>query len=81
MKVKMNNQVVTFLNIVCVKHGFTLTDLERKAIASQGSYDASELARVILIQEGLDPDNEIRLFREVRNAYLTFLELNSTRQP
>jgi hypothetical protein len=63
-----------FLNLACVELGFTLTKEVREEIALAGPYEPADLARIILVKEGLDPEVDLKLFREVRNAYIRFLD-------
>lgn len=64
--------VMNFMNHICIKYGVCLPKKCRNSIANNGPYSANEISRILLKYEGLDPDIEIRLFRCIRNEYIEF---------
>lgn len=69
--------ILAFFDHVCVKYGFCLPQESRAALALEAPYSADEIAEIIIREEGLDPDCEKRHFRDLKNAYLEFIEKRS----
>lgn len=64
--------VTRFLNQVSSKYGYMMDAETRAMIADTAAADAEHISRLILENEGLDPDFEVGLRRELRNAFIDF---------
>lgn len=67
-----NAELLKFLDHICVKFGFCLSPTSRTKIASGSPYQPEEIACIVLLEEGLDPDLELHHFRSLRNEYIKF---------
>jgi hypothetical protein len=65
--------LLEFLDHICVKLGFCLSATSRSKIASGGPYRPEDIARIVLDEEGLNPDCEVKQFRALRNEFINFL--------
>jgi hypothetical protein len=66
------SDILKFLDHICIKFGFCLPACSRAKIASEGPYQADDFARIVLEEEGLNPDFELKNFRSLRNEFLNF---------
>ena len=66
--------LLKFLDHICIKLGFCLSATSRSKIASGGPYRPEDIARIVLEEEGISPDCEVRHFRAVRNEFINFFD-------
>lgn len=62
-------EIRKFLDDICVELGFCLPLEEIEKLASREFYEADQFVRDIFIIEGLSPDLELHLFREVKRKF------------
>ena len=67
-------RLLAFLDHICLKLGFCLPKSTRHEISRGGPYSADQIAGIVLEKEGLNPDGELRHFRDIRNEYTAFIE-------
>lgn len=65
----LETEIRSFLNEVCVDFGFCLPPNDVDALASRNQYIADEFIREIFKVEGLNPDVELKLFRQVKKRF------------
>jgi hypothetical protein len=62
--------IIGFLDMVCVKYGIHIPLQNKRQIAESWPIDPNKLADAVLRAGGIDPEMEIKLSRQIRNAYI-----------
>ena len=69
-----DQSILSFLDHICVKFGFCLSESVRFELASKGPYKPDDFVRVVMEAEGLDPDSAHRYFTDLRNEFIVFFD-------
>ena len=65
----MKQKIEILLDELCVKQGFCLPRNEFEKIISKDHLYADEFAKLVLLGEGMDPDLEIKHFRNIKKIF------------
>ncbi|MVF14718.1 hypothetical protein FT643_21505 [Ketobacter sp. MCCC 1A13808] len=65
----VESEIRCFLDQICVDLGFCLPPNDVDLLASRNQYIADEFVREIFKVEGLNPDLELKLFRQVKRRF------------
>ncbi|MEE9327873.1 MAG: hypothetical protein V3U71_11325 [Cocleimonas sp.] len=69
----LENEIRKLLNKICIDLGFCLPPSDIERIVLINNCETDELVRDIFIVEGLNPDLELSLFREVKAIFIDHL--------
>ena len=65
----IKQEIKILLDDLCVNLGICLPPLEAERISSLNELSADEFSRLVLEAEGMNPENYLSLFREIRNRF------------
>jgi hypothetical protein len=65
----MNEEIRVFMNQICTEFGICDPLYEVEKFTTRESYKADDFLKEIFMAEGLDPDLNLALFRQVRKKF------------
>ena len=65
----IESELKNFLNQLCVDLGFCLSPPDVQDIISKKSLSADSFTRLVFKAEGMDPEMELSLFRQVKRRF------------
>lgn len=65
----VEKEIRAFLDEICVELGFCLPPEEIENLMSKKTYEANEFVREIFLAEEMNPELELKLFRQVKRRF------------
>lgn len=66
----MNSEIKKYLDFICVQFGFCLPPGKIDGLLYRDHYVADDFVREILVIEGMDPNLELKHFRELKKEFV-----------
>jgi hypothetical protein len=66
---KLEKEIRIFLDEICVELGFCLPPKDIENLVDRKYYEADQFVREIFTVEGMNPERELRLFRQVKKRF------------
>ncbi len=67
---KVENEIRKYLDEICVELGFCLPPKDIEKLVSKEYYMADKFVREVFTIEGINPDIELQLFRQVKKKFI-----------